>query len=215
MNEYEKLIEKILNHFVSEAFKEELILAKREFFDNAGTLDENSEHYESRMAQFYDWYFFTRELSGFGQTPLEACQLVRELRFSDEEVKALEILRKHRHSLFEFIKIKNGDVYIKDLLANKKLVVKGSSYVFGFDPDELFEARLIPHGDSYVFTRGFCFHPESVKKFILGEIKRHRKDPDLDPDVMMLRLIKMRYKFEQYKHVKPEMIYSNEGKLGI
>ncbi|WP_413292874.1 hypothetical protein ACLSU7_15825 [Bdellovibrio sp. HCB185ZH] len=215
MNEYEKLIEKILNHFVSEAFKDELAMAKKEFFENAGTLDENSEHFESRMAQFYDWYFFTRELKGFGQTPLDACHLVRELRFTPEEVQLIEVLKNHRHSIFEFNKIKNGDVYIKDLMANKKLVVKQSPYVFGFDPDELFEVRLIPHGESYIFTRGFCFHPESAKKFILSEVKRHRKDPDLDPDLMMLRLIKMRYKFEQYKHVKPEMIYSNEGKLGI
>lgn len=222
MNEYEKLIEKILNHFVSDAFKDELAMAKREFFENAGTLDENSEHYESRMAQFYDWYFFTRELKGFGQTPLEACLLVRELRFSDEELKTLEVLKQHRHSIFEFVKIKDGDVYIKDILQNKKgffssgvMVVKASPFVFGFDQDELFEVRLIPQGDSYVFTRGFCFHPESAKKFILAEAKRHRKDPDLDPDLLMLRLIKMRYKFEQYKHVKPELIYSNEGKLGI
>ena len=213
MNEYEKLIEKILNHFVGEDFKEELAMAKKEFFENAGTLDENSEHYESRMAQFYDWYFFTRELKGYGQTPLEACVMVRALRFSDEEMRTLEILKQHRHSIFEFIKIKGQDIYIKDLLANEKLVVKQSPWVFGFDPDELFEVRLIPHGDTYVFTRGFCFHPESAKKYILGEVKRHRKDPDLDPDVMMLKLIKMRYKFEQYKHVKPEMIYSNESKL--
>ena len=137
------------------------------------------------------------------------------MRFSDEELQTLEILKRHRHSIFEFIKIKNGDVYIKDLMANQKLVVKQSSFVFGFDADELFEVRLIPQGDSYVFTRGFCFHPESAKKFILSEVKRHRKDPDLDPDILMLRLIKMRYKFEQYKHVKPELIYSNDGKLGI
>jgi hypothetical protein len=215
MNEYEKLIEKILNHFVGESFKDELAMAKKDFFENSGTLDESSDHYESRMAQFYDWYFFTRKLKGFGQTPLDACLLVRELRFSDEELKLLDILKKNSHSIFEFIKIKNGDVYIKDLLANEKLIVRQSSFVFGFDPDELFEVRLIPQGDSYVFTRGFCFHPDSAKKFILGEIKRHRKDADLDPDIMMLRLIKMRYKYEQYKHVRPEAIYSNEGKLGI
>ncbi len=213
MNEFEKLIEKILNHFVGEDFTEELAMAKKEFFENSGTLDEHSDHFESRMSQFYDWYFFTRDLKGYGQTPLEACVMVRSLRFSDEEMKTLEVLKSHRHSIFEFIKIKGQDVYIKDLLSNKKLIVKQSPWVFGFDPDELFEVRLIPQGDSYVFTRGFCFHPESAKKYILSEIKRHRKDPDLDPDAMMLKLIKMRYKFEQYKHVKPEMIYSNESKL--
>lgn len=215
MNEYEKLIEKILNHFVGEDFKNELTLAKKEFFENAGTLDENSEHYESRMSQFYDWYFFTRPLQGYGQTPLDACGMARSLRFSEEELRLIEVLKQNRHSIFEFIKIKGQDIYIKDVLADKKLVVKQSPWVFGFDPDELFEVRLIPQGDSYVFTRGFCFHPESAKKFILSEVKRHRKDPDLDPDDLMLRLIKMRYKFEQYKHVKPEMIYSNDSKLVV
>jgi hypothetical protein len=167
------------------------------------------------MSQFYDWYFFTRELSGYGQTPLNACQLVRELRFSEEELKQLAILKLNRHSIFEFTKIKNNDVYIKDLLAIKKLIVKSSPWVFGFDEVEIFEARLIPEGENYLFMRGFCFHPELAKKFILDEVKRHRKDPDLDPDVMMLRLIKMRFKYEQYKHVNPEMIYTNDGKLGL
>ncbi len=213
MNEYEILIEKILNHFTGEEFKEELALAKKEFFENAGTLDEHSEHYETRMSQFYDWYFFTRDLKGYGQIPLDACLLARALRFTESELEAIKVLKQHRHSIFEFIKIKGQDIYIKDLMANKKLVVKQSPWVFGFDPDELFEVRLIPSGDTYIFTRGFCFHPESAKKYILGEVKRYRKDPDLDPDAMMLKLIKMRYKFEQYKHVKPEMIYSNESKL--
>jgi hypothetical protein len=215
MNEYEKVIEKILNHFVSDTFKDELVLARKEFFENAGTLDENSPHYESRMAQFYDWYFFTRELIGYKQTPLESCHLVRELRFTDEELKTIEVLKQHSHSLFEVIKVKNSDVYIKDLFANKKLIVKASPFIFGFDPDEIFEVRLIPNEGSFVFTRGFCFHPESAKKFILDQVKAHRKDPDLDRDTFMLRLCKMRYKFEQYKHVKPELIYANEGKLGI
>ena len=87
--------------------------------------------------------------------------------------------------------------------------------IFGFNPEELFEARLIPTGDTWVFTRGFCFHPENAKKFILNEVKTHRKNPDLDPEAMMLRLIRMRYKYEQYKHVRPEGIYSNDGKLGM
>lgn len=213
--EYEKFSEKILNHFVQGQFRDELILAKKEFFENAGTLDEHSDHYESRMSQFYDWYFLTRELRGYGQTPLDACTLERELRFSDREVELLAALKQFRHSIFEFIKIKDNDVYIKDLIYNQKMVVKQCPWIYGFDPDELFEARLIPSGDTWIFTKGFCFHPESAKKFILGEIKKHRKDPDLDPDNMMLRLIKMRYKFEQYKHVKPEMIYTNDSKLGL
>lgn len=214
-NEYEKLIEKILNHFVKGVYLEELVMAKKEFFDKSGTLDEHSEHFESRMSQFYDWYFFTRELHGHVKTPLNACTLERELRFDEQELKVLEILKQHRHSIFEFIKIKGSEIYLKDLLADQKIIVKQSPWIYGFDPDEYFEARLIPNEGGWIFTRAFCFHPESVKKFILSEVKKHRKNPDLDKNLLLLRLIKMRYKYEQYRHVKPEMIYSNEGKLGL
>lgn len=49
MNDYEKLIEKILNYFVSEEFKDELVMVKKEFFENVGILDENFEYYEFCM----------------------------------------------------------------------------------------------------------------------------------------------------------------------
>jgi len=212
---YFELIEKILSHFAGEQFKEEVRVAKSEFFDNAGILDEHSEQFELRMSQFFDWYFFTREMKGYSQSPLEAVFMARELRFTPEENALIEKLRQHRHSLFQFIKLKGQDITIKDLIQNKKIVVKQSPWTFGFDPEEIFEARLIPSAeDSWIFTKGFCFHPQDAKRYILSEIKRHRKDPDLDPEDMMLKLVKMRYKFERYRHVKIDMIYSNESRLG-
>ncbi len=211
---YFQLIEKILAHFAGENFKEEVRQAKSEFFDNAGILDEHSDQFELRMSQFFDWYFFTREMKGYAQTPLEAAYMARELRFSAEEQILIERLRQHRHSLFQFIKLKGQDVTIKDLLLNKKIVVRQSPWTFGFDPEELFEARLIPHGENWIFTKGFCFHPLDAKKYILAEVKRHRKDADLNPEDMMLKLVKMRYKFERYRHVKIDMIYTNENRMG-
>jgi len=214
MSSYFELIEKILAHFAGEQFRDEVRVAKSEFFDNAGILDEHSDQFELRMSQFFDWYFFTRELKGYAQTPLDAVFMARELRFTPEEMKLIDQLKQHRHSLFQFIKLKDNDVTIKDLILNKKMIVKSSPWTFGFDPEEIFEARLIPNGDNWIFTKGFCFHPQDAKKYILAEIKRHRKDPDLDPEDMMLKLLKMRYKFERYRHVKIDMIYSNESQLG-
>jgi len=215
MNEFEQLMEKILAHFAGEGFKDELTRSKRFFFESTVPNEENPELFDQRMSQFFDWYFFTRELDGFGQTPLEVCEAVRELRFTISEKNLIQQMRQHRHSLFQFIKLKGEDVYIKDLFKNEKMIVKKSKQIFGFDTEEFFEARLIPTGDNYVFSRGFCFHPESAQKYILGEIKKHKKDPDLNPEDFMMRLVKMRYKFEQYKHVKPEMIYSESSKVGL
>ncbi len=213
MNEFEKLIGKILQQFAGETMKDELAMAKKKFFGNVAILEESSEQFEMRMAQFYDWYFFTRPLSGYGQTPLQSCFMARELRFTDQEKHLLESLKKNIHSLFQFIKIKDQDITIKDLFKGQKLVVKKSPWIYGFEADEFFEARLIPVGETYVFTRGLCFHPQSASAYILTEIKSHKKDPDMNPADFILRLIKMRYKFEQYKHLQPDMIYSNDSKL--
>lgn len=199
--QFQQLIDKILFLYAGDLFRDEVKKAKSEFFDNAGILEENSPQFELRMSQFFDWYFFSRELSGYNQSPLAIAHQSRELRLTPEEEVRLEKLRNHRHGLFEFIKIKDNNIYLKDLFKNEKLVVKESPWTFGFSSEEIFEARLIPFEDSYVFTKGFCFHPEDAKKFILSEVKRHRKDPDLDQELMMLRLIKMRYKFERYRHV--------------
>ena len=193
MNLYEILMDKILQHFAGADFVSELAQAKSNFFD--GPLDDqNSDSFDLRMSQFYDWYFFTRELSGYGQTPLEVCHLVRELRYSPEDEQLIKDLKNHRHSLFEFIKIKNQEIYLKDLLKNEKVVVKNSELINGFNQEEIFEVRLIPSQNNYIFSKGFCFHPTDAKKFILSEIKKHQKDPDLDPEVMMLKLIKGLYR---------------------
>lgn len=212
---YNQLVEKILKHFAGPTMKDELTLAQREFFGNSGTLDEQSENYELRMSQFYDWYFFSRELKGFGHTPLESCHLVRELRFSEEETQYIEILKKFRHSLFEVLKIKGDEIVLVDLFAKEKLTIKLDVKIQGFEQNEIFEVRLVPNAKSWFFTNGFCFHPEEARKFILSEVKKHIKDPDLDRDLLMLRLIKMKYKFEQYRHVSPDMVYSEQNVLKI
>ena len=209
---YMDLIQKCLEYFAGPALKEEVFAAKTEFFESSGILDENSSQYELRMSQFFDWYFFTRDLRSYGQTPLEALFLSRELRFSPEEIVLIDKMKHHRHSLFEFIKIKGSDIYLRDLLKGDKIIVKDCPYTMGFNSDEVFEARLLPNEDSWIFTKGFCFHPMDAKKFILSEVKRHRKDSDLDPGDLMLKLIKMRYRSERYRHVRIDLIYNHESR---
>jgi hypothetical protein len=213
MNTITELINRILAHFAGDAFQDELLRAKSAFFDRAGVLDENLPSFELRMSQFFDWYFFTRPLEGYGRPPVEAAEMARELRFSEEDLVVLQRLRDNRHSLFEFRKLKGNDLYVKDLIKGQKLVLKESPWIHGFDVEEIFEARLIPYLDSFLMTKGLCFHPPAAKKFIMAEIKRHRKDPDLEVDDMMLELVKMRYRLERFPHVDPAMIYSHESKV--
>lgn len=215
LSTFENCYQKLIQHFTGALFKDELILAQKEFFDNAGTLDENKSNYDLRISQFYDWYFLTRPLKGYMQTPVMICEQQRELRLSDEDLLTVQILKQHQHSMFEYIKNKNNEMHIKDLYKNEKICVDANQLIFSFDEKEYFEARLIEIQNKKYYLKGFCFHPESAQKFILEQTNNYRKNKDLNYKSFLVRLNKMRYKFEQYKHVKPEMIYTNDNKLGL
>lgn len=212
---FEDVYQKLILHFTSNTFKDELSLAQKEFFDNTGTLDENKPNYTLRMSQFFDWYFLTRPLKGYMLSPLMVCEQQRELRLTDIDFAVIEVLKKHQHSIYEYIKTKNNEMHIKDLYKNEKIIIVADQLVFSFDEKELFEARIVQIDKKNYYLKGFCFHPESAQKFIIEQTAIFRKNHDLNYNDFLVRLNKMRYKFEQYRHVKPEMIYTNENKLGL
>lgn len=215
MNEYEKVLEQLIQIFTAGDFQKEALNAKREFFERAGIVDEESVNFEMRMSQFLDWYMFSRELSDVHLPPANYFYHKNIDAIPPDQREIYENLTKTYHSLFEFIKIRETDVVIRDLFSKKKLVIEESNVTAGFNQDEIFEARLIPRGKTWVFTRGFCFHPVEASKFIEKEIKQVRHLEQSHKEAIMLKLLKMRYKFEQYKHIRLEYIYSNDGKLRI
>jgi hypothetical protein len=215
MTVYDKIFEKLVQHYTGPEFQREVLEAKREFFERAGIIDEESVNFETRMSQFLDWYMFSRELSDVHMPPVNF-HLGKNIGGMTAEEKVLyENLTKTMHSLFEFIKLRDSDVVIYDLFAKKKIKLEDSTITAGFNPDEIFEARLIPFEKTWVFTRGFCFHPLEASKFIHKEIKQVRHLDQTHKEALMLKLMKMRYKFEQYKHIRLDFIYSNDGKLRI
>jgi len=212
-NTFKASLQKLIRYYTGPDFSAELSLAKKDFFDSSGALDENKPHYNLRMHQFYEWYFLSRPLKNYMKTPVSVCDQHRNLRLSEEDLRVIDILQKtQQHLLFEYIKIKNKTVIVKNLLAEKKMEIDQSELVFGFDSKEYFQARIIEIEDKKYFLDSFCFHPESSQKFIMNEIKVLQKNPDLSLEDFLLRLNKMRYKFELYRHVKPELIYTNNNK---
>lgn len=213
-NMYDDLIDRLTVFFTSDKFQEDVTAGKKEFFDEAGIMDEENHAFEMRMTQFLEWYLFTRKLDRIGLTPAQYALQIEDFSINADERPAFENLASTRHSLFEFLKIRGPDIYVKDLLLNKKLVIYNSPIQIGFSREEIFDARLIPDGDGFHFSRAFCFHPAEASKYILGEIKRLRKLEDpLEDEAFMLRLMKMRYKYEQYRHLKLEYVYTNEKKV--
>lgn len=211
--DYEALTERLIVHFASEQFADDVAAAKKEFFDEAGVMDEENPSFEMRMTQFLEWYLFARPLRGGPLTPGQLALQSDDFAMAEDQRPWFENLANSRHSLFEFLRIRGEDIYVRDLFQNKKIVIRGSPIRIGFSREELFDARLIPTGEEHSFSRAFCFHPEGASKFILSEVKKARKGTPAEQEALMLKLLKMRYKFEQYRHLKLEYVYTNEKKV--
>jgi hypothetical protein len=216
---YEPFIEKLMQHYTGSSYGREVESAKGDFFERAGTFDEASVDFELKMAQFTDWYLFTRAMESTGRASIEMVLDDPNYAIKDDERALYLNLRNSRHSLFEFQKLKGDDVYIRDLFTGFKYVIRKSRLTQGFNKDEYFEARLIPHEGGFVFSNAFCFHPSVVSKFILKEVKRVNKLPEEEQAVareeLISRLFKMKNKHEQYRHLDIEQIYSNDSKLKL
>lgn len=216
---YEPFIDRLMQYFTSGKFLAEVKSAKDDFFEKAGSFDENSMDFELKMAQFTDWYLFTRKMNGTGRVAVEMVLDDPGYGIVEEDRPLYLNLRNSRHSLFEFLKVKGEDVYVRDLFTGFKYIIRQSRVTHGFNKDEFFEARLIPHDGSFVFSNSFCFHPSVVGKFVLKEIKRVNKLPEEDQatarEELISRLFKMKHKHEQYRHLDIHNIYSNESKLRI
>lgn len=216
---YDPFIEKLMQHYTGSRYLTEVESAKGDFFERAGTFDEASVDFEVKMAQFTDWYLFTRPMRTSGRASIEMVLDDPHYKVTDDERNLYLNLRNSRHSLFEFIKLKKDDVYIKDLFTGFKYTIHKSRVTQGFNTDEYFEARLIPHDGGFTFSNAFCFHPSVTSKFILKEVKRVNKLPEEEQaqarEELIARLFKMKSKHEQYRHLDIQEIYSNESKLKI
>lgn len=216
---YETFVDKMMQHYTSGRYLSEVTAAKEDFFERAGAFDEQSPDFELKMAQFVDWYLFTRKMIQSGRVAIEMVLDDPAYPLSPEERMQYLNLRNSRHSVFEFERLKKDDVYIHDLFTGFKYVIHQSRVTQGFHAKEYFEARLIPNEGGFVFSSSFCFHPAVVADFIDNEIKRIATLPEEQQSAAraetIARLFKMKHKHEQYRHLDIHQIYSNESKLRL
>ena len=213
---YEDAIDRLIQHFTSPLFQADLQRARQEFFDEAGILDEHDQNIELRMTQFLDWYLFTRQIPSKHQTPAEFALELREFTIDPTEMPLYESLALTHHSLFEYLYMRGADLHFFDLFLDREMVVENCPVRIGFNRNEVFDARIVPLNGNFQFTKGFCFHPAEATPFIRGEVKNlGRLSSRAERDALMLRLMKMRYKFEHYRHLKLEHFYTNDKRVRL
>jgi len=216
--DFEPLIDRLIIHFTGESWRAEVATAKKDFFQDAGIMDEKMDHFEMRMTQFLDWYLFTRRLTGRLVTPAQYALEIDDFAMTAHERVYFECLSETRHGLFEYLRLRGKDIAVRDLFIDKEIIIRESQVNIGFTREEVFDARLIPYGEDFIFARAFCFHPAEATTFIRTEIEKIQDNEDERAsqeafESLLLRLMKMRYKYEQFRHLKLEYIYTNEKKV--
>ncbi len=197
-----------LTEFVSNpAYQQELEMAKQGFFKQIGSPQNGEPLLEMRLISFLEWFLFNRRLDGTRLTPAESYleQQGQGMEESDKEI--LQGFTKTLPSLFKVIKTGEQGV-VKDLYTTKKYK-KVLNMASSLSKADIVEIRLMPLQGSYIMTEAICFHPPAAHKFLLGEMKRARKNGD-DLQLLLRRFMGMSTKWERYPRMRVKQIYKND-----
>ncbi len=214
-----ELQERLLAWATADARKEELLAARREWFDHHGEPHEEDKSFESRMNGMIDHYLYDFRPTGSSDTTIELFMKAEAANLTTDDLAAYRVLAKNLHGLYEVKRIKPGEIRLRDLFTDVVHDVTERRQMVGLDKGDLLEARLLPFDGKLFFSGAFLYHPHEVRKIVLTEVKRLRKEatPESPPDVaaFVATLSRMALKLERYRNVKVESLYDfkNESKL--
>lgn len=201
-------LDRVLEAYTVGPLYDEVKKAREEYCERTGRVAEGDETFENQMNSFLDWYLFDRPMDKDHISPVKLFVLERIEQIDPADREIFEDLAKSNHSLFELLKVKGEDVYLKDLFTGEKYIVEDSDVNRGFTKGDIFEARLIKFRDRLVFGNSFVFHPRTVRSFILKQIKAIKYLDASQRLRLIHKLASMRLKTEQYSHIDVQHIYT-------
>jgi hypothetical protein len=206
-----ELQEKLLAWATADARKEELLAARRSWFDRYGEPHEDDKSFETRMNGLLDHYLYDFRPPGSTETTVEIFMREMGPQLTTDELGHYRVLAKSVHGLFEVKKIRPGEVRLRDCFADVVYDVTERRQMVGLVKGDILEARLLPFDGRLFFSAAFLYHPQEVRKAILNEVKRRKKQagkgnlPDIEE--FLATLSRMAFKLERYRNVKVESIY--------
>jgi hypothetical protein len=206
-----ELQDKLLAWATSDARKEELLAARRDYFDRHGEPHEEDKSFETRMNGMLDHYLYDFRPPGAAETTIEIFMREMGPQLTTDELALYRVLAKNVHGLFEVKKIRPPEVRLRDVFTDVVHDVTERRQMIGLEKGDLLEARLLPFEARLFFSGAFLYHPHEVRKTILAEVKRLKKEAGKgrQPDVQtfIATLSRMAFKLERYRNVKVESLY--------
>jgi hypothetical protein len=206
-----ELQEKLLAWATSDERKEALLAARRDYFDRHGEPHEEDKSFEARMNGMLDYYLYDFRPPGSPETTIE--MFMREMgpQLTTDDLAQYRVLARNAHGLFEVKRIRPPEVRLKDVFTDVVHDVTERRQMVGLEKGDLLEARLMPHDARLFFSGAFLYHPREVRKAILAEVKRLKKQAGKgnrpDVETFIATLSRMAFKLERYRNVKVESLY--------
>jgi hypothetical protein len=206
-----ELQEKLLAWATSDERKEALLAARRDYFDRHGEPHEEDKSFEARMNGMLDYYLYDFRPPGSPETTIEMFMREMGQQLTTDDLAQYRVLARNAHGLFEVKRIKPPDVRLKDVFTDVVHDVTERRQMVGLEKGDLLEARLMPHDARLFFSGAFLYHPREVRKAILAEVKRLKKQAGKgnrpDVETFIATLSRMAFKLERYRNVKVESLY--------
>ncbi len=203
--------ERLLAWAGAEARKESLLAARQAYFGAFGEPNEEDKSFEMRMNALLDFYLYDFRPNG-SQTTVELFIVDPANALTTDEAAKYRDLGRSVHSLFEVRRIRPGEVRLRDAFTGRDHDVVERRQIVGLSKGDLIEARLLPSDGWLWFSGAFLYHPQVMRKRILLEVKKLRKEAakngaGADVAGFLALLSRMAFKLERYRNVKIESIY--------
>jgi hypothetical protein len=204
---FDHLFEKTSRYFGQHpVISKELVAAKEEFFTMTGKIGESDNEFGNRMNAFLLWFLFDFKLASTQTTPVDHYVSYLEETNPGEDLSIIQSQKGHVHSLFFFVKEKQGMFIIKDFYTGLKYNISDSRILIGHEKKALFETRIFEIDGTHYFANYFIHHPINVRKGIKKRLKQIKKNKEsIKP--FLLKLHAYQTKWRRYRNIDIKSIY--------
>jgi hypothetical protein len=194
----------------------DIVEAKKEYFGaTGGEVHEDDRCFEQRMQAFFNWYLLDRAKNE--TTPVQRFLQERGASLESKDKDVMLGLTQSRIGLYEyrgrrgFLRPpKQGQVRVRDIVSGDDFNVTERRQMHGLEIGDIFEARLVPVGGTFHFSSSFTYHPRGMRRAILREVKRRKKQGPVVVRDLLWELERMQLQSERFKNVSIEAIYDFE-----
>ncbi len=201
------LLDELIAWATPEGTKEDLLVARADWFTRNGEVFEEDRQIELRMSGFLEHYVCDRPAPHFGKTPARE-RYEQSLRDDvPERAAAFRAFTETTHGVFEVRRISPGEVRLRGLFTGVTWDVTERRQIVGLTVGDVLEARLIPFAGHLHFSPAYVFHAHEAAPQIRAEAKRLAKEGTIEQVTFVQDCARRSLKADRYRQIAVEKIY--------